>query len=73
MRGWEEQGKAVNPDRSNVAQEGNPGLPAGSRRGETLKERAFWIQVMEKRHRCTVSGCEPRSRASIERGLPPLF
>ena len=48
MRGWEEQGKAVNPDRSNVAQEGNPGLPAGSRRGETLKERAFWIQVMEK-------------------------
>ena len=29
--------------------------------------------VFKKRHRCTVLGNEPRSRVSIERGLPSLF
>jgi len=57
--GRKEREKAVKSDgREYCSKEGeNPGCSAEKK----------------ERHRCTVSGCEPRSRASIERGLPPLF
>lgn len=41
--------------------------------GPGRKRRKDILPCRRKRHRCTVLGNEPRSRVSIERGLPSLF